>query len=186
MKTAAVSLILCLASVGLAGCDTQVSNVAPTKAPPSPIPGTNLGSDPKLTEQVSGWTYHLFAGQDRIAAYQFNESGTVPATVGTEGRLDYPGMFWRIDEDNQIVVADDRHFQDVAELWRIISIDESVVTVNNAANNRVEKYWRTRGGAPPSVRAEVYDTHSRNAEQTHPPEPAAGPDSNGTSSPPDR
>ena len=164
MKSTAVSLILTVACVGLTGCDTQVSNVVPTNAPPSPFPGTSAGSDPKLTEQVAGWTYHLFAGQDRIAAYQFNASGTVPATVATEGSLGYPGMFWRIDEDDQIVVADDRHFQDIAELWTIISIDESVVTVKNAKNSRVEKYWRTRGGAPPSVRAAVDDSHSDDAE----------------------
>src|SRR5690606_20339030 len=80
------------------------------------VPGTNAGSNKPLTAEVAGWTYHLAAEQGRIAAYRFNESGTVVATVGEEGKLDYPAMFWKIDENNRIVVSDDRDFSIPAEL----------------------------------------------------------------------
>jgi hypothetical protein len=104
------------------------------------------------------------AGQDRIAAYQFNENGTVVATVGTEGKLDYPALFWRIDENDQIVVSDERDFHVAAELWTVLSIDESVVTVKNATNNREETYWRKRHWPPSSLRNDHHGDHSRGAE----------------------
>jgi len=134
----------------LVACDTQESppaEAAPEKELPFYAQGTNAGSA-ELIKEVTGWTYHLMANQGRIAAYQFNEIGTVVATVGTKGKLDYPAMFWRIDEHDQIVVSNDRKFKQIAELWNILSIKESIVTIKNAANNREETYWRKRHWPP--------------------------------------
>ncbi len=139
--------------VGFVGCGKQESNVSSAQqgnSPQHPLPGTNAGSQPQLTADVSGWTYHLMGGQNRIAAYQFNGHGTVVATVGTVGNLDYPALFWRIDEKDQIVVASDRRFREIVELWTILSIDDSEVTVQNAMNDREEIYWRKQHWPPSS------------------------------------
>ena len=181
MKFTANSLIVALA-IGIAGCDARVSTVsndAPQNAPPSRLQGTNAGSNTELTTQVSGWTYHLMAGQDRIAAYQFNEWGTVVATVGKEGQLDYPALFWRIDENDQIVIADDRQFREVLELWTILSVDDSVVTIQNATNDRQETYWRKQHWPPSARDNSTVGDQSENAEPSHALEPAARMDSNG-------
>lgn len=141
--------------VGMMGCETRTSQAPTADADWEQrvrAPGTNAGSDKQLMEEVAGWTYHLAAGQDRIAAYQFNESGTVVATVGEEGKLGYPAMFWRIDENNQIVVADEWDFEVAAELWTVLSIRDRVITVSNAVYNREETYVRKRHW-PPSARS---------------------------------
>lgn len=145
MRISANCVVVALV-VGCMGCNAQtsnVANVAQETTQPSRLPGTNAGSNAQLTSQVSGWTYALMAGQDRDAGYQFNDSGSVVATVGKEGRLDYPALFWRIDEHDRIVIAEDREFREFVELWTIVSIDGSVVTVQNAINDRKETYSRT-------------------------------------------
>lgn len=154
MKTAdrllALAMVVCIT-----GCQEQTKNVPKAESEFEKqlrIPGTNAGTDEKLTEEVAGWTYHLAAGQKRIAAYQFNLDGTVVATVGDEGKIDYPAMFWKINQHNQVVVSDEPDFEIAAEVWAVISIGERVVTVSNAIRNREETYIRKRHW-PPSLRS---------------------------------
>lgn len=154
MKTANGFLSLAIV-VCITGCEVQTSNVPKTESDLGKrlrIPGTNAGTDEQLTEEVAGWTYHLAAGQDRIAAYQFNEGGTVVATVGVEGSLAYPGMFWKINKHNQVVVSDELDFEVPAELWTVTSIRGREVMVLNAVHNREETYIRKRHW-PPSARS---------------------------------
>ena len=91
---------------------------------------------------IAGWSYDLLSEEGEIAGLQFNDNGSVVATVGQPGRLDYPALFWSLDSNKRLLICDDRDCQDRFSVLVLGSVDNNVVTARNNISDRVERYFR--------------------------------------------
>lgn len=96
------------------------------------------------SSDIAGWSYDLISEEGEIAGFQFNDDGSVVATVGQRGHLNYPTLFWKLDSDERLLICNDRDYQDQFSILVLLSVDNDVVTARNNILDRVERYFRKR------------------------------------------
>ncbi len=115
-------------------------------------------------DDIEGWTYHLNLDGE-VAAYQFNHSGTVVATVGKPGAYDYPALFWEVVPAEGLFIYKSKRHRIPHAVLRLISIEgENVVHVRNTLRGRDEQYFRKRTLG--SVDYDKLLPHSRSAAKS--------------------
>ena len=133
--------------LAMSGCGGDAQRTV-TDDLPAATQGADDSPDPTTVgwkrSDIAGWEYDLLSKDGEIAGYQFNDNGSVIATVGQRGLLNYPALFWRLDSDERLLICDGRDCQDRLSVLVLLSLDNDVATVRNDVPDRIEQYFRKR------------------------------------------